>query len=125
MTAARRVATAVSTRVKAAARRYRGEGGVCFVVFMFIGYLANEGLLREGWGCVAGDFQAPAVQRVNVSGFNVCNEEDPLTIRVHTIERTEERRARIRVQHIGWIRNAGVGGPDTGQWPGDRCALAA
>src|SRR5215510_7945059 len=115
MTAARKLATIVSTRVKAAASRYRGGGGVCFVVFMFISYLATEGLLRDGWSGVAGDFQAPAVQRVNVSGFHVCHKEDPLTIRVYPIERPEERRTRVCVQHIGWISNAGVGGPDTGQ----------
>ena len=59
----------------------------------------SEGLWG-GWGSVAGDFQAPVVQDMNVSGFHVCHKEDPLTIRVHAVERTEERRARVRVQHI-------------------------
>src|SRR5258705_159200 len=50
--------------------------------------------------------------------------ETLLTVRVQAIERAEERRPRVRVQHIGWTGNASVGGPGVGQRAGDECALA-
>ena len=71
---------------------------------------------RAGFGDgFAGDFERPVGDAVLFAGGNVRDEECPGAMRVQAVEGTQQRGARIGVEHEVRIGEASVGHPGAGQ----------